>query len=141
MDGAITNINSTKKKKIMENSIIVQIEKILDKQTFTSSKTGNVYEKFFFVGKTQAQYPKIIAFSVMGKEKFEKLGIVVGKSYNISFDVESREWNGKFFTDITAWKAVCVDGDMGSQSTSNAVPQAQAAPQPTPSAKGDDLPF
>ena len=78
----------------MENSIIVQIEKILEKQTFTSSKTGNVYEKFFFVGKTQAQYPKTIAFSVMGKEKFEKLGIVVGKTYNISFDVESREWNG-----------------------------------------------
>ena len=119
----------------MENSIIVQIEKILEKQTFTSSKTGNVYEKFFFVGKTQAQYPKTIAFSVMGKEKFEKLGIVVGKTYNISFDVESREWNGKYFTDITAWKAVCVDGDSGTQvntptQVANTVPQAQAAPSP-----------
>lgn len=130
----------------MENSIIVQIEKILEKQTFTSSKTGNVYEKFFFVGKTQAQYPKTIAFSVMGKEKFEKLGIVVGKTYNISFDVESREWNGKYFTDITAWKAVCIDGETGTQANTpttkvNAVPQAQVAPQPTPSAKSDDLPF
>lgn len=130
----------------MENSIIVQIEKILEKQTFTSSKTGNVYEKFFFVGKTQAQYPKTIAFSVMGKEKFEKLGIVVGKSYNVSFDVESREWNGKYFTDITAWKAVCIDGETGTQANvpttkANAVPQAQVAPQPTPSAKSDDLPF
>lgn len=127
----------------MENSIIVQIEKILEKQTFTSSKTGNVYEKFFFVGKTQAQYPKTIAFSVMGKEKFEKLGIVVGKTYNISFDVESREWNGKYFTDITAWKAVCIDGDSGTQvntpkQAANPVPQAQAAPSPT---KPDDLPF
>lgn len=130
----------------MENSIIVQIEKILEKQTFTSSKTGNVYEKFFFVGKTQAQYPKTIAFSVMGKEKFEKLGIVVGKTYNISFDVESREWNGKYFTDITAWKAVCIDGETGTQvntptQVANPVPQAQVAPQPTPSAKSDDLPF
>lgn len=125
----------------MENSIIIKVEKILDKQTFTSSKTGNVYEKFGFVGKTQAQFPKTVAFTVMGAEKFEKLCIVVGKTYNVSFDVESREWNGKYFTDITAWKAVCVDGEMGSQSTVNAVPQAQAAPQPTPSAKGDDLPF
>ena len=127
----------------MENSIIVQIEKILEKQTFTSSKTGNVYEKFFFVGKTQAQYPKTIAFSVMGKEKFEKLGIVVGKTYTISFDVESREWNGKYFTDITAWKAVCLDGDSGTQvntptQVANPVPQPQAAPSP---AKPDDLPF
>lgn len=130
----------------MENSIIVQIKKILEKQTFTSSKTGNVYEKFFFVGKTQAQYPKTIAFSVMGKEKFEKLGIVVGKTYNISFDVESREWNGKYFTDITAWKAVCLDGESGTQANvptppMNPVPQAQSAPQPSPSAKSDDLPF
>lgn len=130
----------------MENSIIVQIEKILEKQTFTSSKTGNVYEKFFFVGKTQAQYPKTIAFSVMGKEKFEKLGIVVGKTYNISFDVESREWNGKYFTDITAWKAVCIDGETGTQvntptQVANPVPQAQVAPKPTQSAKNDDLPF
>lgn len=127
----------------MENSIIVQIEKILEKQTFTSSKTRNVYEKFFFVGKTQAQYPKTIAFSVMGMEKFEKLGIVVGKTYNISFDVESREWNGKYFTDITPWKAVCLDGDSGTQvntptQVATPVPQAQAAQSPT---KPDDLPF
>lgn len=129
----------------MENSIIVQIEKILDKQTFTSSKTGNVYEKFFFVGKTQAQYPKTIAFSVMGAERFEKLGIVVGKTYNISFDVESREWNGKYYTDITAWKAVCVDGGNAPQQASSNVqnpqPQPQAAPQTTTNANDDGLPF
>lgn len=134
----------------MENSIIVQIEKILEKQTFTSKTNGNVYEKFGFVGKTQAQYPKTVAFTVMGKEKFEKLGIVVGKSYNISFDVESREWNGKYFTDITAWKAVCLDGDSGTQANvptppTNPVPQAQAAPQAPTSANGNDaidnLPF
>lgn len=130
----------------MENSIIVQIEKILDKQTFTSSRTGNVYEKFFFVGKTQAQYPKTVAFSVMGKDKFEKLGIVVGNTYNISFDVESREWNGKYFTDITAWKAVCVDGgNAPQQASSNNVqpqqPQPQAAQQTTTNNNDDGLPF
>lgn len=127
----------------MENSIIVKVEKLLDKQTFTSSKNGNVYEKYGFVGVTQAQYPKTIAFFVMGAEKFENLCIVVGKSYNVSFDVESREWNGKYFTDITAWKAVCLDGDSGTQvntptQVSNPVPQPQAAPSP---AKPDDLPF
>ena len=127
----------------MENSIIVQIEKILEKQTFTSSKTGNVYEKFFFVGKTQAQYPKTIAFSVMGKEKFEKLGIVVGKTYNISFDVESREWNGKYFTDITAWKAVCIDGDSGTQVNTPTPPPTAQVPQAPTSVNDttDNLPF
>ena len=128
----------------MENSIIIKVEKLLDKQTFTSKSNGNVYEKFGFVGKTQAQFPKTVAFTVMGADKFEKLGIVVGKSYNVSFDVESREWNGKYFTDITAWKAVCIDGETGVQANaptpppSNPVPQPQAAPS---AAKSDDLPF
>ena len=126
----------------MENSIIIKVEKILDKQTFTSSKTGNVYEKFCFVGKTQAQFPKTVAFTVMGAEKFEKLCIVVGKTYNVSFDVESREWNGKYFTDITAWKAVCIDGETGTQANApttkvNAVPQAPTSVNDTT----DNLPF
>lgn len=125
----------------MENSIIIKVEKILDKQTFTSSKTGNVYEKFGFVGKTQAQFPKTIAFTVMGAEKFEKLCIVVGKTYNVSFDVESREWNGKYFTDLTAWKAVCVDGGNAPSNVQNTQPQPQAAQQSQTSANGDDLPF
>ena len=128
----------------MENSIIIKVEKLLDKQTFTSKSNGNVYEKFGFVGKTQAQFPKTVAFTVMGADKFEKLGIVVGKSYNVSFDVESREWNGKYITDITAWKAVCFDGETGVQANvptpppSTPVPQPQAAPS---AEKSDDLPF
>ena len=79
----------------------------------------------------------------MGADKFEKLGIVVGKSYNISFDVESREWNGKYFTDITAWKAVCVDGGNAPQQASSNVQnqQPQAAQQAPTSANDDGLPF
>ena len=127
----------------MENSIIIKVEKILDKQTFTSSKNGNVYEKYGFVGVTQAQYPKTIAFFVMGAEKFENLGIVVGKSYNVSFDVESREWNGKYFTDITAWKAVCIDGETGTQANAPTPPHTPQVPQAPTSVNDttDNLPF
>ena len=135
----------------MENSIIIKVEKLLDKQTFTSKSNGNVYEKFGFVGKTQAQFPKTVAFTIMGADKFEKLGIVVGKSYNVSFDVESREWHGKYFTDITAWKAVCIDGETGAQANvptpppSTPAPQPQATPQAPTSTNGNDaidnLPF
>lgn len=89
--------------------INVKVVKILDAQRFTSSRNGNEYVKNIFVGTTQGQYPKTIAFSVMGEDKFQKMGIVVGGMYDVSFDVESREWNGKYFTECNAWLVKRID--------------------------------
>ncbi len=87
-----------------------KVIKILDALRFTSSKNGNEYIKNTFILETQGQYPKKIAFSVMGEDKFKQMNIVVGGNYNVSFDVESREWQQKWFTEASAWKAVCLDG-------------------------------
>lgn len=88
----------------------VRIVKILDAQRFVSQKNGETYVKNIFVGETLGQYPKKVAFSVMGEERFKAMNIVVGGSYTVSFDVESREWNGKWFTDASAWRAQSLDG-------------------------------
>lgn len=119
--------------------IQVKIVNVLPVQTFTSSKTGNSYAKYTFVGETAGQYPKKIAFTVMGEDKFNQMGIVVDGTYNVSFDVESREWQGKWFTEASAWKAVRIDGAQGQQ-------QATASPvqETTSGAQGDgsdNLPF
>ena len=95
--------------------IQVKIVNVLPVQTFTSSKTGNSYSKYTLVGETAGQYPKKIAFTVMGEDKFNGMGIVVDGTYTVSFDVESREWNGKWFTEASAWKAVRIDGAQGQQ--------------------------
>lgn len=102
-----------------------KVIKILEPQRFTSKKDGSEIVKNFFVIETQGQYPKKIAFSVMGAEKFAQMGLVVDGVYNVSFDVESREWQGKWFSDVSAWRAVRTDGQ-----TQTA--QASAAPAPTP---------
>lgn len=102
-----------------------KVIKILEPQRFTSKKDGSEIVKNFFVIETQGQYPKKIAFSVMGAEKFAQMGLVVDGVYNVSFDVESREWQGKWFSDVSAWRAVRTDGQ-----TQTA--QAPAAPAPTP---------
>ena len=97
--------------------IQVKIVELLPVQRFTSQKNGNEYVRNVFVGETHGQYPKKIAFTVMGEDKFRRMDIVVGSSYNLSFDIESREWKGKWFTECQSWKAICLDG---SQSSSNA---------------------
>ena len=124
--------------------IQVKIVNVLPVQTFTSSKTGNSYSKYTFIGETAGQYPKKIAFTVMGEDKFNGMGIVVDGTYTVSFDVESREWNGKWFTEASAWKAVRIDGAQGQQSA----PQANASQvqENTSGAQGcgeqkDNLPF
>ena len=111
--------------------INVKVVKILDVQRFTSSRTGNEYVKNIFVGTTQGQYPKTIAFSVMGEDKFQKMGIVVGGMYDVSFDVESREWNGKYFTECNAWLVKRIDngGIDNQQQAQSPVPNAQPMPQ------------
>ena len=82
--------------------IQITILKILETQKFVSKKDGSEIVKNVFIGTTQGQYPKKIAFTVMGEDKFNGMGIVVDGTYTVSFDVESREWNGKWFTEASA---------------------------------------
>ena len=118
---------------------------ILEPQKSTSKKDGSEIVKHFFVIETQGQYPKKIAFSVLGQDKFNQMGLVVGGTYNVSFDVESREWQGKWFSDVSAWRAIRTDGQQSTQAPQPAaspVPNAQPAPaQDAQGEKADDLPF
>lgn len=128
-----------------------KVIKILEPQRFTSKKDGSEIVKNFFVIETQGQYPKAIAFSVMGQERWDKMGIKVGSNFSVSFDPESREWNGKYFTDLSAWKAVNLDAGQSAQTQQPAAQAPTAAPAngvspfPTadaqPAGGADDLPF
>ena len=131
--------------------IQITILKILETQKFVSKKDGSEIVKNVFIGTTKGQYPKKIAFTVMGEDKFNGMGIVVDGTYTVSFDVESREWQGKWFTEASAWKAVRIDGAQGQQQAPQAnTSQAQATASPvkenTSGSQGggeqnDNLPF
>lgn len=99
---------------------------ILEPQRFVSKKNGNEYVTTVFVIETQGQYPKKVAMKVMGEDKFKQMGIVMGGTYNVSFDVESREWNSKYYTECQAWRAVRMDGQHVSTNASpSPAPQSQ----------------
>lgn len=81
-----------------------KIVKILEKTSGTS-KAGNDWVKQEFVIDTEEQYNNIICFNVFGQEKvdnFEKYNKLDDK-VTVSFNVNCREWEGKYFTDIQAW--------------------------------------
>lgn len=129
---------------------------VLNPQTYTSQKNGNTYVTNQFVIETQGQYPKKVAFKVMGEDKFKQMQIAVGGFYNVSFDVESREWQGKWFTECQAWRAVRMDGQQAAAPAANdgtttgnatsapaptSAPAASPMPETTGDTPADDLPF
>lgn len=117
----------------------VKVTQVLEKQTI-NKKDGGTMEKAAFVGETFGQYPKKVKFDVMG-EKLEQvmMNARVGASVTVSFDVESREWQGRWYTDLKAWKIMAMDGQ-GQQKSP--VPDAQpAAAAAQEEGKKDDLPF
>lgn len=77
---------------------------------YTSKKDGQKHLKNHFVLDVQdGQWQRSICFSVMDEERWSRMGIVMGGTYNVSFDVSSREYNGNYYTDVSAWRAVRVD--------------------------------
>lgn len=129
--------------------IQVKIAKILESQSFVSKKNGLTYVKHHFLGVTGGQYPKQIAFSVMGDDKWKEMSVVVGKEYVVSFDVTSREWQGKWFTDVSCWRCVAVDSSTNAGAKSSDVNQKNLdamLPQSNVgvgmnNGKDDDMPF
>jgi hypothetical protein len=110
---------------------------ILEPQRFVSQKNGNEYVTTVFVIETPGQYPKKVAMKVMGEDKFKQMGIVMGGTYNVSFDVESREWQGKWFTECRAWRTQRVDGTQEQTQQAATQPQVQQNDAHT----DDSLPF
>jgi hypothetical protein len=67
-----------------------------------NGKNGD-WKKQDFILETGDTYPKKICISVWG-DKINSQVLVVGNELKIDFDVESREYNGRWYTDVKAWR-------------------------------------
>ncbi len=106
-----------------------KITKILPMQTGTS-KAGNDWSKLdFLVEEIERDYPKTICFTLFG-DKIELLEHEkVGNTVDVSFNLESREYNGKYFHNVNAWKI---------ETLNESAPQKKEKPVDD---KSGDLPF
>lgn len=84
----------------------VKVTEILEPQTFLGKDGVTNYTRYSFVGTTFGDYPRIIYFQTLGLDKYAQMNIQLNGIYTISFDIESRKYNDKYFTSINAWKAV-----------------------------------
>ena len=124
-----------------ELTISGRIDSVLPLQQGTS-KAGKPWQKHSYVIETGAQYPKKVCFSLFG-DSITKFPLQVGQDVTVSIDIESREWNNKWYTEVRAWNVTYAS----QQPQLQAQPaQPTPAPQPTPASPqqlqaADDLPF
>jgi hypothetical protein len=81
--------------------LIARLLQLLPVQTGTG-KNGQ-WKKQDIIVETEATYPKKICVSVWG-DKIDTSQLQPGNQLKIDFDVESREFNGRWYTDVKAWK-------------------------------------
>ena len=100
-----------------------------------------------FVLETHDAYPKKVVFDVFGADRLARFNIQVGQEVMVSFDIDARQWNDRWFNSIRAWKVeLPVQEPMAAQPVA-AAPQASQAQAPFPQQPaanaegGDDLPF
>ena len=86
-----------------------------------------------------SQYPRKMMFNLWG-DKIDQFNIQEGQTIRVSFDIDCREYNGRWFNDIRAWKVEPEDGS--ATIPGQLADQSPIAPNIPPSSDGtDDLPF
>ena len=68
-----------------------------------SSKSGNAWRKQEYIVETGGQYPKKVCVSIWG-DKIDQFGLKVWEQVTLGIDVESREYNGRWYTEVKAYK-------------------------------------
>lgn len=109
------------------------------------SKAGNPWMTQEYVLETHDQYPRKMCFNLFGADKINQFNIQIGEELTVSFDIDCREWQGRWFNDIRAWKVERVNAteQTSANTTEQApIPPISAAPVDfTQNDTTDDLPF
>ena len=85
--------------------IILEIKgKIIEVLPEKSGQSANgEWRKQEYILETDTSYPKKICFMAWG-DKIGEFNLQQGENVEVSVDLESREYNGRWYTDVKAWK-------------------------------------
>ena len=105
-----------------------KITKVLDTQKGTSA-SGKDWQKLSFILETTEDYNNLYCFDVFGDEKVEQFLKYnkVGQDVDVSFNVQTNEYKGKYYTSLQSWKIFKAEAE-------------EAAPE-VAQEEADDLPF
>ena len=94
-------------------------------------RNGNPWKVQPYVLETLDQYPRKVHFEVFGEDRIRMNPCAIDQLVTVSFDIESREFNGRWYTSIRAYRIVQGDVTQGAAAAAPvAAPIAAAPAQP-----------
>ena len=125
-----------------------------------SNRTGNEWKAKSYVIEVPGEYPRKMVFDVFGADRLQRFNIQVGQVVNVAFDIDAREYNGRWYNSIRAFDvrpadlsqpvAAPVTQPAGVNPPVSPVPEGTAAPVAAPvtapiaqeqDTSNEDLPF
>ena len=108
--------------------VVGKIIQVLPEQNGVG-RNGNPWKLQGYVLETFDQYPRKVHFEVFGEDKIKNNPCAVDQIVTVSFDIESREFNGRWYTSIRAYRIVQGDVTQGAAApAAPAVAPVAAAP-------------
>ena len=131
-------VTSSEVRKVKLVEIKGKIIEILPERSGQSAK--GEWRKQEYILETGSNYPKKICFMAWG-DKIGEFNLQQGENVEVSVDLESREYNGRWYTDVKAWK-VSKDGMGAHNAQTNGDKDINQTESETNSSIGDDdIPF
>ena len=85
----------------MSLQITGQVTSVLKEQSGTGE--NGEWRKQDFILETPGQYPRNICIGQWG-DKIDEFGVTAGETLTVHINLKSREYNDRWYTDVTAWR-------------------------------------
>lgn len=126
---------------------------VMEPRSGVSARTGNSWMTQEYVLEVPGQYPKRCVFNLFGEDRIKQFNIQNGEDLTVQFDIDAREYQGRWFNDIRAYNVIRGQVPQAAAPVVSPFPPAQSQPDAStapfppaqePAAEGssaDDLPF
>lgn len=110
-----------------------KIIKTLEERGGISARTGTPWKvKSYVLEVPDGQFPRRMVFDVFGEDRINAMNIQEGQDLKVSFDIDAREYQGRWFNSIRAWKVEPAGAAAPVAATPGMAPAVEAAPSQDP---------
>ncbi|MFZ4456275.1 MAG: DUF3127 domain-containing protein [Bacteroidales bacterium] len=103
-------------------------------------KNGVWKKQDYVIEFANGQYSKKVCFNIWG-DKIDAFQLIEGEEVKVEFDIESREFNGRWYTDVRAWNVSRLGAITGAEQRQKNTPPTSSETNFLNQEPGSDLPF